>query len=42
MKISQIPKTLKLGPFNKRHPNGNGLKTLGAGKVRQRRSTTRR
>ena len=40
MKISQIPKTLKLGPFNKHHPNCNGLKTLGAGKIR--RSTTKR
>ena len=41
MKLSQIPKTLKLGPYKKRHPNGNGLKTLGAGKIR-RSSTSKK
>ena len=40
MKLSQIPKTLKLGPYKKCHPNGNGLKTLGAGKIR--RSTSKK
>ena len=40
MKLSQIPKTLKLGPYKKHHPNGNGLKTLGAGKIR--RSTSKK
>ena len=36
MKLSQI----KLGPYKKRHPNGNGLKTLGAGEIR--RSTSKK
>ena len=36
MKTSQIPSRIKLGP-RKRSTNRGGLKTLGAGKRRQRR-----
>ena len=43
MKLYQILKSLKLGPFARRcHPPNGGLKMLGAGRAKKRRRRRRR